>query len=46
MKRRYRGKTGLWVFLNPREFIEYTGEKRPGNNIGKRALNQMLKELQ
>ena len=46
MKRRYRGKTGLWVFLNPREFIEYTGEKRPGDNIGKRALNQMLKELQ
>ena len=46
VKKRYRGRTGLWVFVHPKEFIEYTGEKKTGDKIGKRELNRMLVELE
>ena len=46
VKKRYRGRTGLWVFVHPKEFIEYTGEKKTGDKIGKRELNRMLNELE
>ena len=44
VKKKYQGKTGLWVFVHPKEFIEYTGGKNAGDKIGKRALNRMLEE--
>ena len=46
VKKRYKGRTGLWVFVHAKEFIEYTGEKKPGDKIGKRELNRMLNELE